>query len=115
METINFQELLDEGHFLEWWIIASVTKAGALEEVLRDGKEPKNLQVEFIVNGVDLPVKETFKRMKEQDDERILKAAKVMVQDKLNDTLDKVHELTSEIEALAFKKLGVKVEEEEDW
>ena len=96
--------------FLGYCMINAVTHK------YKDGKIflPKvedGYDVQFIVNGIELPLHETFEYIKSQIDEMVRKKALELLEEKFADMSDIVYQITEELKRKAQEKLNLKIEE----
>jgi hypothetical protein len=69
------------------------------------------LEIQFIVNGVELPLHETFKDIEDQIDEAVRKKALELLEDKLSDLESLVYQINEELKKKAKERLNLEIEE----
>ena len=67
--------------------------------------------VQFIVNGVELPLLEIFKDIENQIEEMVRKKALELLEEKFADMSDFVYQITEELKRKAKERLNLKIEE----
>lgn len=104
---VKFSEIRDS--FLYWCIIrASVLKDKNVNHIWPEF-DAENVDVKFIVNGVELPLIQAFEDMKQQDERRIKEAAMEYADERLSEVWDLIEIIKNTI----HDKLGVDRGEEE--
>jgi len=105
---IDFMKERDS--FLGYCMVNAVTHADKLVDIT--GKSPDgNYEIQFIINGVELPLKETFEDIEKQIDEMVAKKALELLEEKFLDMTDIVYHITEELKRTAQEKLNLKIEE----
>jgi hypothetical protein len=106
---INFEEHRD--NLLGYCIInASVKKDKNIKNIWPE-LNSKNLDIQFIVNGVELPLIQSFDDLRDQMDRRIAEKALELVQEKLGEVSELTNLITNELERVAKEKLGIELED----
>ena len=84
--------------FLHWFIISTITDSGKIYEIKdQEGFDSTNLEVKFSVNGIDLPVEETFESINRQLDRMIEEKAVELLNNKLYNFNDLVKEFQDNV------------------
>jgi len=101
---IKFSEIRDT--FLGWCIIhASTIKDKNINNIWPE-IDAENLDVQFIVNNVELPIIQAFEDLREQDERRIKEAGLEYA----NEKLSKFWDVLNEIENKIHDELGIEKE-----
>jgi hypothetical protein len=96
--------------FLGYCMVNAVTHADKVSEVT--GKSPDgNYDIQFIINGVELPLEETFEDIEKQMDEMVRKKALELIEEKLADISDTAYQITEELKKRAAERLNLEIEE----
>jgi len=90
MEVVNWQEYEEKNHVLAWFLIEVMSHVGM--EKFEDF-DPKELKVEFKVNGVDIPVVPAFQLLQDQWNQ----AGDARIYRKKQEIKDKLQELINDI------------------
>jgi hypothetical protein len=88
----------------------------AVTHKYKDGKTflPKvegGHDIQFIVNGVELPLIETFKDIENQVEEMVRKKALELLVEKFGDMTDIVFQISEELKRKAKERLNLEIEE----
>lgn len=119
-ETYSLRELEKLNEFVYWLFIKAVTATGKkLDELWPGGLDTNNLKMTLVVNGVELPVVETFDLMHKYYREDIKDAASCFLREGMNDFFEKLSDLESDLREavwnVAQEKLGLVRPERENW
>jgi DNA polymerase IIIc chi subunit len=107
---IDFMKVHDE--FLGHCLINAITnKQEAIEEVVTNSKDGM-YEVQFIVNGVELPLEKTFKDIEKQIDGIVQKKAYQLLKEKFTDLLDITYEITEDLRRKGKERLNLDYEED---
>lgn len=91
MTTYTIEELREKCSFLEYCLISAIAKKriAVMEEILNNTKTGKDglrkFDIKLVVNGVDVPLKATFKDIENQFDSQVTKEAKELLDERLLD------------------------------
>lgn len=120
-EIINWPELdsarpRSDRDLLCWFIIETMTRRanqvdghGDITKSFPDMDATK-LEVKMTINGVEVPVMDTFRQVEEQFDRIVAKAASDMLKEKLNDGVDKFNQIVDNALHDFHEKLGVELD-----
>jgi hypothetical protein len=102
-EKIDYIEESRKGRsLLTYLIIECATKQKDLFNM--PNFDAKNLDIQFIINGIDMPVKEGFKLIEKQMDDMIERKAKKMIKERLNEFQHSLDEIVEHIETVVYNK-----------
>ena len=110
-EEFNFVE--NEHTLLGWFFVESFTNLLEKEQKAyfgrkaRGSKKTHTVQLQFIANGVEFPVKETFALMEAERDRQIKEEAVNLVAEKFKDISDIIYQLKKEVLRKAREDLGL--------
>jgi hypothetical protein len=108
---INFIDIKDT--FLGWCIIsASTHKDKNILNVWPDWKPGDGIDAKFIVNGVELPLVESFDELKAQVDRMVAEKSYELISEKFSDLTDTVESLERKIKRTAKERLGITLDDE---
>jgi len=113
MEKLTILEMRDGSNLLEWLVINSVTKKGVVDKIWPDRAKDGKWKIEFLINGVELPIMKSFKELESSLDEMVQEAAEKIVENKLSDFDYSLDDVLEDVKNLFRKKLGYK--EREEW
>ena len=91
MEKMTIIEMQAKCNLLEWMVINAVTKKAEnelMKKIPKDGK----WELKFTMEGVELPILETFKELESNHEEHIKENAKELINEKFNDMFYDVEE-----------------------
>ena len=108
---INFDAERKSDTFLGFCLIAAVTKKFDGKKFDLPIKPGEPMDVQFTVNGVELPLNEVFDRIESQIDRMVAKKAFDLLKDKLSDMVDVVDEIMVELSSKARERLGLNLED----
>lgn len=97
--------------FLGYCMINTVTHKYKGVEMTLPKSEDGKFEVQFIVNGVELPLEETFKDIENQIDEMVRKKALELLEEKFSEMNDVVYQITEELKKVATEKLNLHIQE----
>lgn len=106
---INFMEIRDT--FLSYCMVNAVTHANKVLEITEKCSDG-NYDVQFIINGVELPLEKTFKDIEKQIDDMVEKKAYDLIKEKLGDLTNIADEITEDLKRKAKEKLNLQYEED---
>ena len=111
MEIVNWVERHDRNRhdFVAWLITSAITSLGDKFDWKR--LDSTRIEVEFRVNGQDLPFVATVESIGERLDEMVERAAAELVKRKLGQDGDALDQIMFEVRRLFRDKLGISVEE----
>lgn len=111
MEIVNWVERYDRdcNNLAAFLITAAVTSIG--DKFDWKNLDSSKIEVEFRVNGQELPFVATVQSISEHLDEMIEKAATELIERKLGHSRDVLDEIMSEVRCVVKDKLGISVEE----
>jgi len=105
---IDFMKIRDT--FLGYCLVNSVTHADKVKEIT--GKTPDGLyEIQFIVNGVELPLEETFEDINQQIERMVKEKALELLKEKFSEMEDIMAQITEELKRKAEEKLGIEIQE----
>ena len=96
MERLKIDDMEEA---VRWFIIAGITALGnhAVEKVMDNAPAAGVLDIQFIVNGVELPVEKIIKRILEQDEERIREESCDIIHERFSDLEDLLEDLRLQV------------------
>ena len=97
--------------FLGYCMVNAVTHKYKDGKTFLPSKSEGGFDVQFIVNGIELPLKETFQDIENQIDEMVRKKALELLEEKFADMSDFVYQITEELKRKAEERLNLKIEE----
>ena len=106
---IDFMKEIDT--FLGYCMVNAVTHADKVVEITTGKSSDGNYDIQFIINGVELPLEETFKDIENQIDEMVRKKALELLEEKFSDMTDVVYRITEELKRKAQEELNLNIEE----
>ena len=112
MEKLTILEMR-ECNLLEWLVINSITKKGNVEKIWPEFTKDGKWEIQFLMNGVELPIMKSFKELESSLDEMVQRAAEKIVENKLSDFDYSLDDVLDDVKNLFRKKLGYK--EREEW
>jgi len=114
---ISIQEMRNKHLWLlEWVVIHAFTLLKKKDqEEIKLTKDQEGLDIKLTMNGVELPLIQSFEDMQKQDDDRIKKEAKELVLEKFQQYEDFLYDMMKELKKDALKKMGIELTEEEEY
>jgi predicted enzyme involved in methoxymalonyl-ACP biosynthesis len=106
---INFEEHKD--NLLGYCIVNASTKKDENIENIWPELDSKNLEIQFIINGVELPLIQSFDDIQKQMDRLIKEKAFELFQEKLGDISTMINFVINDLERVAKEKLGIEIED----
>jgi hypothetical protein len=104
MEKLTYEEIRKNHKFLDWVFIHSMVFKDAVKTIRT---EDDNYNFQFIVNGIELPIIQTFADLDKQLDRMVNEKAMELIEEKFS----VLHELVSDLSNAATQtfrdKLGV--------
>jgi hypothetical protein len=87
---------------LEAIIISCITEQKEIFNI--PGFDASNLDVQFTINGIDMPVKKVFKGIEKQMNGIVKEEARKMIRYKLNEFQHSLDEIVEHIETVVYNK-----------
>jgi len=112
MTTYTIEELKKECSLLEYCLISAVSKkrVAIMEKIIDNIKTDKDgyrkFDIKLVVNGVDVPLMATFKDIAKQRNRMILEDATELLNERLLDFSDELHEVVEDIKDKMTKILS---------
>lgn len=110
----------DKGNLVSWLIIQAIIKQDVMKKLIDDGMKSDDLEIEFRINGVEVPFVETLFDIENKLDVLVAKKAKELIREKfgdIHDTLldlfDGVTEALTDVERKVRKEFNVPLFEDE--
>jgi len=121
MSKISFESLREHGDsLLEFLILKCLSRNRKNGKILWERLDKKeldsqNMDVRFSIDGLEFPVIEIFQEFSDQHERMINEAAKDLIHEKFNNFDDVLYEMEESIKEIAFKKLGINLDLEDDY
>ena len=103
---IGREKLLDSllGHVL---VSGTAIKKGSVGEIIKNGADHLGeYDIQFIVNGVELPIKKVFDAIEKQDEARITERATEILDNYFDGVYDVVNDTIEDIRDILLSQIG---------
>lgn len=120
MSKVAFEKLRESHQLLELLILKCLSRNRKNGKILWERLDKKeldsqNMDVRFSIDGLEFPVIEIFQEFSDQHERMINEAAKDLIHEKFNNFDDVLYEMEESIKEIAFKKLGINLDLEDDY